>query len=151
MESNIILYTTDSGNVSVQVQYENGTFWLTQKRMAEIFGVDVRTVNYHLKEIYKSQELTEAATIRKIRIVQNEGSREVERELDFYHLKAILAVGYRVNSDEASVGHPTRRFPHNGGALIADGLRQHYGPRSKNQSRRRIRGLQENPGSAVCF
>ena len=102
MESNIILYTTDSGNVSVQVQYEDGTFWLTQKRMAEIFGVDVRTVNYHLKEIYKSQELTEAATIRKIRIVQNEGSREVERELDFYHLKAILAVGYRVNSDEAS-------------------------------------------------
>ena len=102
MESNIILYTTDSGNVSVQVQYEDGTFWLTQKRMAEIFGIEVPTINYHLKEIYKSNELTTEATIRKIRIVQHEGERDVERELDFYHLKAILAVGYRVNSEEAS-------------------------------------------------
>ncbi|MBR6140722.1 MAG: virulence RhuM family protein [Bacteroidaceae bacterium] len=102
MESNIILYTTSGGSISVQVQYEDGTFWLTQKRMAELFGVDVRTVNYHLKEIYRSQELTEEATIRKIRIVQQEGKREVERELDFYHLKAILAVGYRVNSKEAT-------------------------------------------------
>lgn len=102
MESNIILYTTDSGNVSVQVQYEDGTFWLTQKRMAEIFGVEVPTINYHLKEVYKSNELTEETTIRKIRIVQQEGKRDVERELDFYHLKAILAVGYRVNSYEAS-------------------------------------------------
>lgn len=75
MESNIILYTTDSGSVSVQVQYEDGTFWLTQKRMAELFGVDVRTVNYHLKEIYSSKELTEEATIRKILIVQQEGKR----------------------------------------------------------------------------
>lgn len=52
MESNIIFYTTDTGNVSVQVQYEDGTFWLTQKRMSELFGVEVHTVNYHLKEIF---------------------------------------------------------------------------------------------------
>lgn len=102
MESNIILYTTDNGSVSIQVQYEDGTFWLSQKRMAELFGVEVPTINYHLKEIYKSDELTEDATIRKIRIVQTEGKRKVERELDFYHLKAILAVGYRVNSNEAT-------------------------------------------------
>ncbi len=102
MESNIILYTTDNGSVSIQVQYEDGTFWLSQKRMAELFGVEVPTINYHLKEIYKSGELTEEATIRKIRIVQTEGNRQVERELDFYHLKAILAVGYRVNSNEAT-------------------------------------------------
>ena len=102
MESDIILYTTDNGRVSVQVQYEDGTFWLSQKRMAELFGVEVPTINYHLKEIYKSDELTEDATIRKIRIVQTEGKRKVERELDFYHLKAILAVGYRVNSNEAT-------------------------------------------------
>ena len=63
MESNIILYTTDSGSVSIQVQYEDGTFWLTQKRMAELFGVEVPTINYHLKEIYNSEELTEEATI----------------------------------------------------------------------------------------
>ena len=102
MESNIILYTTDSGNVNVQVQYEDGMFWLTQKRMAELFGVEVPTINYHLKEIYNSGELTEMATIRKIRIVQQEGKRNVERELDFYQLKAILAVGYRANSKEAT-------------------------------------------------
>ena len=75
MESNIILYTTDSGSVSVQVQYEDGTFWLTQKRMAELFGVEVPTINYHLKDIYSSKELTEEATIRKILIVQQEGKR----------------------------------------------------------------------------
>lgn len=84
------------------MQYDDGTFWLTQKRMAELFGVEVPTINYYLKEIYKSGELAEEATIRKIRIVQQEGKRSVERELDFYHLKAILAVGYRVNSNEAT-------------------------------------------------
>ena len=67
--------------------------------MAELFGVEVPTINYHLKEVYNSGELTEEATIRKIRIVQQEGKRNVERELDFYHLKAILAVGDRVNSN----------------------------------------------------
>ena len=102
MDSNIILYTTDTGNVSVQVQYEDGTFWLTQKRMAELFGVEVHTVNYHLKEIFQSGELQTDRTIRKIRIVQQEGKRNVERELDFYHLDAIIAVGYRVNSKQAT-------------------------------------------------
>ena len=102
MNSNIILYTTDTGNVSVQVQYEDGTFWLTQKRMAELFGVEVNTINYHLKEIFQSGELQEERTIRKIRIVQQEGKRNVERELDFYHLDAIIAVGYRVNSMQAT-------------------------------------------------
>lgn len=102
MENNIILYSTPDGHVNVQVRFEDGTFWLTQKRMADLFGVKVNTINYHLKEIFKSQELEEGATIRKIRIVQQEGSREVSRELDFYHLDAIIAVGYRVNSYQAT-------------------------------------------------
>ena len=102
MRSNIILYTTETGNVSIQVRYEDGTFWLTQKRMAELFGVEVQTINYHLKEIFKSGELQEISTIRKIRIVQIEGKRKVEREIDFYHLDAIIAVGYRVNSYQAT-------------------------------------------------
>lgn len=102
MQNNIILYTTRTGNVSIQVQFEDGTFWLTQKRMAELFGVEVNTINYHLKEIFKSRELEESSTIRKIRIVQKEGTREVSRELDFYHLDAIIAVGYRVNSYQAT-------------------------------------------------
>jgi hypothetical protein len=70
--------------------------------MADLFGVEVNTVNYHVKEIYKSGELTEKATIRKFRIVQKEGAREVERETDFYNLDMIIAVGYRVNSRQAT-------------------------------------------------
>lgn len=101
MESNLILYTSNNGEVSVQVQYEDGTFWLSQKRMAELFGVNVPTINYHLKDLYETAEIQEDRTIRKIRIVQTEGNREVEREVIFYHLDAIIAVGYRVNSTEA--------------------------------------------------
>ena len=102
MQNNIILYTTPDGNVNVQVQFEDGTFWLTQKRMAALFGVDVRTINEHLQNILKSGEINKEATIRKIRIVQQEGTREVSREVDFYHLDAIIAVGYRVNSYQAT-------------------------------------------------
>jgi len=72
-ESNLIFYTTPNGQVSIQVQYEDGSFWLTQKRMAELFGVDVRTINEHLQNIYYSNELQKEATIRKIRIVQQKG------------------------------------------------------------------------------
>jgi hypothetical protein len=68
-ESNIILYKTPNGQVSIQVQYEDGSFWLTQKRMAELFSVDVRTINEHLQNIYKSSELQQRSTVRKIRIV----------------------------------------------------------------------------------
>ena len=95
MESNIILYTSNNGEVSVQVQYEDGTFWLTQKRMADLFGVNVKTINEHLKNLYQTSELQEDRTIRKIRIVQKEGKRDVERELTFYHLDAIIAVAGR--------------------------------------------------------
>lgn len=102
MESNILLYSSDSGEVSVQVRYEDGTFWLTQKRMAELFSVDVRTVNEHLQNIFASSEMSEEGTIRKIRIVQMEGKRKVERNVTFYPLEAIIAVGYRVNSEQAT-------------------------------------------------
>ena len=102
MESNILLYSSDSGEVSVQVRYEDGTFWLTQKRMAELFSVDVRTVNEHLQNIFASGEMSEEGTIREIRIVQMEGKRKVERNVTFYPLEAIIAVGYRVNSEQAT-------------------------------------------------
>ena len=101
MESNIILYTGNNGEVSIQVQYEDGTFWLTQKRMAELFGVSVKTINEHLANLYKNEEIKKDRTIRKIRIVQTEGKRQVERDVTFYHLDAIIAVGYRVNSTQA--------------------------------------------------
>ncbi len=99
MNSHIILYTTQTGNISVQVQYEDGTFWLTQKRMAELFGVEVHTINYHLKEIFKSGELQEVSVIRKIRITADDGKKY---QTNFYHLDAIIAVGYRVNSYQAT-------------------------------------------------
>ena len=98
-ESNIIIYKTTTGNVSVQVQYEDGTFWLTQKQMAELFGVEVNTINYHLKEVFKSGELQENSVIRKIRITAADGKNYAT---SFYHLDAIIAVGYRVNSYQAT-------------------------------------------------
>jgi len=100
--SDIILYSTSEGNIRVDVLFEDETFWLTQKRMAELFGVDVRTVNEHLRNIYTSGELTPEATIRKFRIVQIEGAREVARQVDCYNLDAIISVGYCVNSQQAT-------------------------------------------------
>ena len=98
----LILYSSPDGSTKVSVFYETENFWLSQKRMAELFGVDVRTVNEHLLNIFSSGELTEDPTIRKIRIVQREGTRDVSREIDFYNLDAIIAVGYRVNSYQAT-------------------------------------------------
>ncbi len=85
-ESQIILYTTPKGDVKVEIRFEDETFWLTQKKIAELFGVDVRTVNEHLKNIFESGELQRESTIRKIRIVQQEGQRQVSRELDFCNI-----------------------------------------------------------------
>lgn len=99
----IIFYTTPQGNVNIEVFFEDETFWLTQRKMAELFGVEVATINYHLKEIFQSAELQEEGTIRKIRIVQQEGTREVAREVDHYNLDVIISVGYRVNSQRATL------------------------------------------------
>ena len=102
LESNILLYKTAHGETRIEVIFNNDTFWMSQKRMADLFGVDVRTVNYHLGQIYETGELQKGATIRKIGIVQNEGERDVERAPLFYNLDAIIAVGYRVNSYQAT-------------------------------------------------
>lgn len=101
-KNQIILYTTAKGDVKLEVFIQDETIWLTQKMMAELFGVEVHTINYHLKEIFNSGELGKSSTIRKIRIVQNEGGREVDRDVTFYNLDAIIAVGYRINSKRAT-------------------------------------------------
>lgn len=101
-EIQFILYNLPDGSGAVQAYVQDQTLWLTQKAMAELFGVEVNTINYHLKEIYASKELAQEATIRKIRIVQQEGNRQVERERIFYNLDAIISVGYRVNSQRAT-------------------------------------------------
>lgn len=100
--NDILLYTTSEGKVKIEVLFEGETFWLNQKRIAELFGVEIPTINYHLKEIFKSGELVEDSTIRKFLIVQKEGNREVSRDIEFYNLDAIIAVGYRVNSHRAT-------------------------------------------------
>jgi len=101
-EGNIVLYRTPEGATRIEVLYESETFWLNQKKIAELFGVDVRTISYHLKEIYATSELTQEATLRKIWKVQTEGAREVRREIEFYNLGAIISLGYRVNSVQAT-------------------------------------------------
>jgi len=101
-EGELIFYQTAEGAVRVEVLYELETFWLNQKRIAELFGVELSTVSYHLKEIYSSGELSQEATLRKIRRVQTEGNRDVTREIEFYNLDAIISVGYRVNSAQAT-------------------------------------------------
>ena len=100
--SHILIYKTHQGESRVEVIFNGQTFWLTQKRMSDLYGVDVRTISYHLGEIYDSGELKENATIRKIGIVQTEGEREVNRTQLLYNLDAIIAVGYRVNSYQAT-------------------------------------------------
>lgn len=101
-KNQFLLYTTPSGDVKIEVLFENESIWLTQKKMAELFDVEINTVNYHLKEVFESGELPKDPTIRKIRIVQKEGDRDVQRELEYYNLDAIISVGYRVNSEKAT-------------------------------------------------
>lgn len=97
--SDIIFYSSPDGDVHVEVFFGDETFWLSQKRMAELFGVEVHTVNYHLKEIFKSGELNEDSVIRKIRITAEDGKSYLT---NLYNLDAIIAVGYRVNSHQAT-------------------------------------------------
>ncbi len=90
---NFLIYKSADEDVSVNALIQDETIWLTQKAMGELFGVESHTINYHLKEIYKTDELAEASTTRKIRAVQKEGNRNVERDLQFYNLDAIISVG----------------------------------------------------------
>lgn len=94
----ILLYETEDGRSRLECRFEGETLWLSQALMAELFQKDVRTINEHLRNIYEDGELASAATIRKFRIVRQEGAREVAREIEHYSLDAILAVGYRVRS-----------------------------------------------------
>lgn len=95
----LILYQSENTNKSIEVLYDNEDFWLTQKTMAELFNVKVNTINYHLKEVFNSNELKENSVIRKIRVTASDGK---DYNTNFYCLDAIIAVGYRVNSKEAT-------------------------------------------------
>ena len=99
VSSNILLYKTAQGETRIEVIFNSETFWMSQKRMADLYNVDVSTINYHLKEIFKSGELSENSVIRKIPITANDGK---DYNTLVYNLDAIIAVGYRVNSYQAT-------------------------------------------------
>lgn len=100
--NNFILYTAPNGNVKIEAYIQEETIWLTQQKMADVFGVAKSTISEHLSNIYESGELEKQATVRKFRTVQTEGEREVARNLEYYNLDAIISVGYRVNSTKAT-------------------------------------------------
>jgi len=101
-EGELILYRSANDTVRVEVLYESETFWLDQRRIAELFGVDVRTVSEHLRNVYTSGELSEEGTLRKVRMVRTEGRREVAREIVLCRTK------------EGTTSHPSRRRPSRG-------------------------------------
>ena len=101
-ELEFLIYNNEEENVMLNVRVENETIWLTQKAIAELFGVNVPAISKHLNNIYDDLELERGATISKMETVQKEGNREVQRTIEFYNLDAIISVGYRVNSRKAT-------------------------------------------------
>lgn len=91
----ILIYQNEKGDTKVDVYFEDETIWMTQKSMTQMYQVAKSSISEHIKNIYQDGELDEASTVRKFRTVQTEGSREVARELDYYNLDMILAVGYQ--------------------------------------------------------
>lgn len=103
----LLIYQTEDGKTKIDVFFEDDTIWLNQKQISQLYQKGVNTINEHVKHIFDDGELDENTTIRKFRIVQKEGNREVSREVDYYNLNMILAVGYRVRSH---VGNQFRRW-----------------------------------------
>jgi hypothetical protein len=101
-QHDIVLYQIDETNICISVVYEDETFWLTQKAMAELFECSSDNISLHLKNIFKEEELQENSTTEYFSVVQKEGSRDVRHNAKHYNLDAIIAVGYRVNSKKAT-------------------------------------------------
>ena len=100
--NNFVIFKTDEGKINIDVFFENDTLWLTQKVIAELFGTTKQNISLHLQNIFKENELEQKATIKDFLTVQKEGDRDVSRKVEFYNLDAIIAVGYRVNSERAT-------------------------------------------------
>lgn len=98
----IEIYKTGDGQTEIKVWLEQETLWLSQAQMAELFDKDVRTINEHIKNIFSDNELAKGSTIRKFRIVRQEGKRQVERQIEHYNLDMAISVGYRVNSKKGT-------------------------------------------------
>lgn len=127
--NNFILYTAPSGNIKIEAYIQDETIWLTQQKIAEVFGVDRTVVTKHLKNIYQEEELQKEATCAKFAQVQMEGDREVKRLIEYYNLDAIISVGYRVNSTKATqfriwANNVLKEFIVKGFAMDDDRLKQ---------------------------
>lgn len=102
-QSKFMFYTSDSGVTNIKVILGEDTVWVSQLGMAEIFDTTKQVISYHLNNIYKESELNKFATVKEILTVQKEGNRNVQRNIEFYNLDAIISVGYRVNSNKATL------------------------------------------------
>lgn len=100
--SEILIYKTPDNKINVEMKLVDETLWLPQNKIAELFGVTKASISRHIKNIYESQELDMASTVSKIETVQNEGGREIKRQIEYYNLDMIIAVGYRINSKQAT-------------------------------------------------
>ena len=101
-ESEFLLYKSDNGDVKIEVFLKDENIWLTLNKIAELFETSKQNISYHFQNIFKENELDKNSTVKEILTVQKEGGREVSRDLEFYNLDAIIAVGYRVNSFRAT-------------------------------------------------
>ena len=97
-KKDIILYQAEDGKISVDVNIKDETIWLNLNQIAELFGRDKSVISRHIRNIYKDEELNRSSTVAFFATVQNEGGREIERNIEFYNLDLIISVGYRVNS-----------------------------------------------------
>ena len=96
--SEILIYQNESGNIKVDVRFEDGSIWLSQAQICEVFGKAKSTISEHIKSIFEEEELNPISTVRNYRTVQKEGNREVERDIEYYNLDMIIAIGFRVRS-----------------------------------------------------
>ncbi|MDX2509227.1 MAG: RhuM family protein [Desulfobacterales bacterium] len=131
-DNQITVYQTPEGKINIEVLYANENIWLPQKRMAELFGCSADNISLHLKNIYKEKELDEPSTTEVFSVVQTEGKREVTRNVTCYSLEAIIAVGYRVNSDRGTQFRQwaitiLQKYIHKGFAIDSDRFK--YGSR----------------------
>ena len=139
--------TGDDKN-SVEVRYEDENIWITQKMLAILYEVDVRTINYHIKKIFADSELTEESTIRNFRIVQTEGTRQVSRDVEHYNLQMIIAVGFKVNSERAVqfrkwVNQIAKDYTIKGWALDSDRLKNGGSILTKDYFKRLLEEIRE--------
>ena len=147
-ESDFFFYTTSQGDVKIEVLFQDETLWMTLNKITDLFESSKQNVSYHLKNIYKEKELSQNATVKEILTVQTEGSRQVQREIDYYNLDTIIAVGYRISSYRATqfriwATNIVREFTIKGFAMDDDRLKQikHFGKDYFDELLERIREI----------